>query len=412
MAALESISSEDVLYGIIRSRSIPIKKIFVFDFDLTLTTDHTKGQPNVSIDYFSEEQFANVSGILNDILSNPNNLFVILSRGIQENLRSYVKLRFPRIDYNCVLGAIDIKELRQGEVYWAEKKAEIIRNLHLVSVERGDTPIVYFFDDTETNIDAVNRLKIENIKSFQVNTKPNNLLELYKKAIEPHLEVSTTKHQGAAEIKSSIEILQEIESDPNFIDPKFFNEGDFYINQARTLIKDKKYILYKKINSQRDTFPKYYIMLNGIYKELCFYPFNGKYFLPEFSIFVENIDEVIEYYKQHILPNFVEFNKGNEREEATKYLSDNTTILYITRESRYYDTHGLYAIQVQQIDKKSFLFKYDNKLKKYVQYNDNSGNPIPSTLQFDTIDDFYSAIMRTKNKYLKYKLKYLQLKKN
>ena len=65
--------------------------IFVFDFDLTLTTTHSGGLPKIQNDYFTDSQKIVIKNLFKYITSLDNSKIIILSRGHQQSIIEYVK---------------------------------------------------------------------------------------------------------------------------------------------------------------------------------------------------------------------------------------------------------------------------------------------------------------------------------
>ena len=66
-------------------------EIFVFDFDLTLTTTHSSGW-NFDQELFTEQQFENIIKMFRMIKEkNQDNLIFICSRGLKKSIMEYLK---------------------------------------------------------------------------------------------------------------------------------------------------------------------------------------------------------------------------------------------------------------------------------------------------------------------------------
>jgi FMN phosphatase YigB (HAD superfamily) len=137
--------------------------IVVFDFDLTLTTVHTGGIPNINTDYFGE-RLEVVKKILNNLEKDKISVY-ICTRGVASYVNTYVKSSKFKLAITGVWGATDLRELASGD--WHLRKVEILDKI--CRHHKIDKSEIYFFDDTKKNIDAAKAAGY--IHSIHVNLK-------------------------------------------------------------------------------------------------------------------------------------------------------------------------------------------------------------------------------------------------
>lgn len=134
------------------------EKIFIYDFDLTLTTIHSNGQPINSYKgykFINEHQEKRIIDAFDKIKNNNNNKIIILSRGLEEQIIEYLNIYHPKIlmRINEIIGAKNIDEIifdSNGTILWAEKKTKILEEI--MEKENIVKNNIYFFDDTYMNI--------------------------------------------------------------------------------------------------------------------------------------------------------------------------------------------------------------------------------------------------------------------
>jgi len=211
-------------------------KLFIFDFDLTLTTEHTKGIPDISKQYFSVSQLK----LLKELFASIKNDFkgskiIILSRSIEKMLRYYMKNYartllqqnihdlFNEITDNIdeIIGSsLDEYKKLDNDIKWAQWKVDHIKKL--IIKYNTDAKNVIFFDDTQINIEYakannfINSFIVSLIKSADGSIVNTNVYNLYLKHIYPLSKISQEQHGG--------------------------NEGSYYILAKNTYNKLKKYI--------------------------------------------------------------------------------------------------------------------------------------------------------------------------
>ena len=189
--------------------------IFVFDFDFTLSSIHSKGNPNPKINYLDEEQLQIVNELFNDIKKNQTNpLIIILSRSVQSQLReNFNKLELFKefVNENCILGgekdthyleAININnsKITVDERWATKKKNAIMRIAEIQNQNKINIGNIYFYDDTDLNINELKKIPKNEIyvgiKGVNVPTYKSNppgyrqifkiyLKSIYKEEIEP-----------------------------------------------------------------------------------------------------------------------------------------------------------------------------------------------------------------------------------
>ena len=153
--------------------------ILFLDFDLTITTTHSTGHPSKENKIHTDKIYEVLS-----LLKQQGYTLIIVSRGIQEKISQYVSHFMPSI-FDEVYGASDDTELNKGNIYWANKKVDIVH-----SCLRSINPTyAYFFDDTILNCEQMNT------KLPKVNTKLiiNNL---DKVLIDLFIDLSIFCHFG------------------------------------------------------------------------------------------------------------------------------------------------------------------------------------------------------------------------
>lgn len=134
----------------------------VYDFDLTLTSVHTGGNPSVDIDYFG------------DRLPKIRSLFqrsiypiYVNTRGLCDPVREYLRSR-DLLQYVAeVYGANSIIELAANN--WPQRKVRVldqIRRRHNLSKDQ-----IYFYDDTPENIRAAREQGYTNSHLFKLSPR-------------------------------------------------------------------------------------------------------------------------------------------------------------------------------------------------------------------------------------------------
>src|SRR5437016_1586722 len=120
-------------------------KIFVFDFDLTLSDEHTGGNPKIGMEYITQPQLRIIMKGFKHIKEDENNLIMILSRTPKKILADYLKNKYPTLFalINELYGP-EIEEFNehQDEGYWANWKV----NKLIYIQNRYPQHKLYFFD--------------------------------------------------------------------------------------------------------------------------------------------------------------------------------------------------------------------------------------------------------------------------
>ena len=158
------------------------KNIFIFDFDCTLSSKHSSGTPSYGVLYLDSAQIRVVSQIFLQIIAMSDPLIIILSRSVEELLRNNFKQYSLNVPDDCILGAntdgnkngtefpefinnltkLDVGEnvdqIRTNkrafiESLWSIKKANAIK---FICDKKPIDNKIYFFDDTQKNIDIFN----------------------------------------------------------------------------------------------------------------------------------------------------------------------------------------------------------------------------------------------------------------
>ena len=147
----------------LKSNIYTSKYIFVFDFDCTLSTRHSMGNPENGVEYLNAEQFSVVGKIFKKINSF-GGLIIILSRSVEEQLNKNIQL-LKLIPQEFILGAVNDMEKKNPDDYWADKKKITLQEIYNFT-NKSKEPIIMFYDDTELNTRAVSDLKF--IKAIDV----------------------------------------------------------------------------------------------------------------------------------------------------------------------------------------------------------------------------------------------------
>ena len=95
----------------LKSNIYTSKYIFVFDFDCTLSTRHSMGNPENGVEYLNAEQFSVVGKIFKKINSF-GGLIIILSRSVEEQLNKNIQL-LKLIPQEFILGAVNDMEKKK-----------------------------------------------------------------------------------------------------------------------------------------------------------------------------------------------------------------------------------------------------------------------------------------------------------
>ena len=126
------------------------KNILVLDFDLTITDIHTNGRINQQYFYWYKTQ--NLILLINCLkkLKKKNWLIYIVSRGIKNDIKQYLKnLDIIKL-FNDIYGADNIEHLSENPLNWAKYKTDFLNEI--ISMNKINKNNLYFIDDTEENI--------------------------------------------------------------------------------------------------------------------------------------------------------------------------------------------------------------------------------------------------------------------
>lgn len=143
------------------------KLVVCFDFDRTLTDIHTRGFPDLKKEYFDSP--SEIKALLKDLSSKL--CLYIVTRGMQEKVKEYLKSRGMLKYFKNVYGARSEKEVQQHN--W--EKIKVMYLNQILKEENIDKNHLYFYDDTKVNITEA--LKNGYINSFMAETPGVLLLD-------------------------------------------------------------------------------------------------------------------------------------------------------------------------------------------------------------------------------------------
>ncbi|MCP3659713.1 MAG: hypothetical protein GY830_05075 [Bacteroidetes bacterium] len=181
-------------------------KAFVFDFDLTLTMEHTGGYPDDhDLDYIfaNENNISKIKTMFKKIKQKGYNIY-INSRGVKREIENKLKkaklLKYISKVYGAreredVSNPLFLRKVWEGKTQ-NEKPTEqwaLIKTYYLDQIaKQGFNPNnIYFFDDTSKNIEKAsykypNSYKIDkNHRLNQTISKVNNILIVNEKHLKP-----------------------------------------------------------------------------------------------------------------------------------------------------------------------------------------------------------------------------------
>jgi hypothetical protein len=125
--------------------------ILVFDFDLTLISNHSKGYPiSTNLPLIDEETSEKYNKYFR-ILKKKHNVshIMINSRGLKSEIKEYLDRCNIHIDK--IYGARNPEEITHND--WPNKKTRILNRISR-KYANGDKSKIYFYDDTSENIDV------------------------------------------------------------------------------------------------------------------------------------------------------------------------------------------------------------------------------------------------------------------
>ncbi len=151
--------------------------IFVFDFDMTLTTEHTNGHPDIQKRYITKEQEELVGDMFTSIKFNfPNSIIVILSRGYRVMIDYYMQNVYKELYEKIgeIIGAELGTNIGGGsDEQWAVWKVDWMKKL----CELYGTEDIIFFDDTQINVKHAIASRFKN--SYLIKKQSTNTTSVY-----------------------------------------------------------------------------------------------------------------------------------------------------------------------------------------------------------------------------------------
>jgi len=160
--------------------------IVFLDFDKTLTDIHTSGFPTIKKSYWrtnmNKEQIVK---LLTQLKMLGVKLYII-TRADTKMTIDYVNSHFPDI-FESVIGntSHSVATIGNNDIGWAKWKLENMMKI-LSNLKHIDISKVYFFDDTQINIDVAQK-EIPN--SYKVDYESTHLFELLAENVLPFSEV-------------------------------------------------------------------------------------------------------------------------------------------------------------------------------------------------------------------------------
>lgn len=164
--------------------------IFVFDLDNTLIK-HTGGRPSHMTPKPDDNQEIILKALFEKIKKNANNIIIILSRGIETQIRTYFanQLSYLILPEIFILGSNSIEDLIKdedngGKQRWARQKSRALK-----LIQETLNANVMFYDDEQANIEQAKALKNPQINAFLVNNTTNvnesytKIFDIYKNSI-------------------------------------------------------------------------------------------------------------------------------------------------------------------------------------------------------------------------------------
>lgn len=132
------------------------KKILILDFDLTITDIHTCGRINYDSIYWNSRDNLNLLVSMLKKLKKSNLwLIYIVSRGIESDIKNYLKKLNILELFDNVLGASDQTHLSRPTHIWAKNKVEYINQIKILN--NSESSDIFFIDDTIENIREVQK---------------------------------------------------------------------------------------------------------------------------------------------------------------------------------------------------------------------------------------------------------------
>ena len=128
--------------------------ILVFDFDLTLISNHSKGYPiSTNLPLIDEETVYKYNKYFR-ILKRKYNVshIIINSRGLKNEIKEY--LQKCNIHVDKIYGARDSDDIASDD--WPNKKTRILNKISK-KYTNGNKSEIYFYDDTAENIEVAKK---------------------------------------------------------------------------------------------------------------------------------------------------------------------------------------------------------------------------------------------------------------
>jgi hypothetical protein len=136
--------------------------VFVFDFDLTLTDEHSDGIARVDGNYITDPHKRQLLTSLRE-LAKFGPLYII-TRGVRQNVIDYLAEAFKDvvggfpIHPSNIYGAENVAQVRNGTSIWSQKKVDFLEKIRHKNKGIDPTRVV-FMDDEEANIRAASDKK-------------------------------------------------------------------------------------------------------------------------------------------------------------------------------------------------------------------------------------------------------------
>lgn len=202
--------------------------LLCFDFDLTLTSIHTGGHPDLEKMYFDD--INEIKNLL-DFFSSKYKIYII-TRGMEDKVKRYLE-KYKLMDYfQDIYGANEDKPIERDD--WDKIKVEYLD--FIVMKENIKKNNIFFFDDTEINV--LTAINSGYTNSFQVKLNDrwllSNLKELFKFKTINDLEVG------------DYNIVNKFDFSNVIIRDRIMNASRGFMQKCYLLEKDsEKYLIMK-----------------------------------------------------------------------------------------------------------------------------------------------------------------------
>ena len=159
---------------------------------LIITPEETIDENNIKDDDYylkvEPKQYENLLKMFNEIKENPNNIIIILSRGVEKLIELFFKNKLSDLEPFFILGANNYNDIGNGRTYddqWAKKKGRAINYIYDFTEAN-----IMFYDDTKENIKEVeqNANNKQKIKAIEV----KNYTDIYDIYIKSLKSLNTT----------------------------------------------------------------------------------------------------------------------------------------------------------------------------------------------------------------------------